>query len=86
MQNFKIGFNSVKHFFKSNLYLGRIYWQKVKSDFILKNKSIFTFKATGLDTPIFDKKITYNYITRFKLCLSLYPFLILTRTPFKAHK
>ena len=29
------------------------------------------------------KKNNYNYITRFKFCLSLYPLLKLTRTPFK---
>ena len=29
------------------------------------------------------KKMNYNYITWFKLCLSLYPLLILTPTPFK---
>ena len=28
------------------------------------------------------KKMNYNCINRFKFCLSLYPLLILTRTPF----
>ena len=38
----------------------------VKSDFILKNRSIFTFNDKGLDTQRFDKKINYTDITRFK--------------------
>ena len=32
---------------------------------------------------IWFAKINYTYLTRFKFCLSLYPLLILTRTPFK---
>ena len=52
-------------------------------DFILKNKSIFTFSDTGLDTQRFDQKMNSNYLTRFKFCLSLDPLLILTPTPFK---
>ena len=31
MPNLKIGYNFVKHFFKSNLYFGRIYSQNVKT-------------------------------------------------------
>ena len=30
--------------------------QRFKNDFIFKNKSIFTFNDTGLDTQRFDKK------------------------------
>ena len=59
--------------------------KKRQSDFILKNKLIFTFNDTGFDTQRFDKKMNYNYITRFKFGLFLYPLLILTRTPFKTH-
>ena len=40
------------------------------------------FNDTGLDTHRFVQKINYAYIIRFKFCLSLYPLLILTRTPF----
>ena len=36
-------------------------------DFMLKNKSLFSFNDTGLDTQRLDQKINYNYITRFKL-------------------
>ena len=60
MYNSKIGFKFAKHFFKSNLYLGRIYWQYAK------NKCTFTFNDTGLDTQRSDKKINYNYITQSK--------------------
>ena len=72
MHNFKIRFRFVKHFFKSNLYLSCIYWWNVKNYFILKNKSIFTFKDTGLGTQKFDQKINYYCITRLKFWLSLY--------------
>ena len=41
------------------------------------------FNDTELDTHRFDQNMNYNYITRFKFCLSLYPLLILTCTPFK---
>ena len=58
MHNFKIRSNFVKDLIKSNLYLGCILWQSVKSDFTLKNKSIFTLNDTRL-----DKRIDYNYIT-----------------------
>ena len=45
---------------------------KVKSDFIFKNKSIFTFIDIGLDTQRFDdKNMNYNYITRSN---SVYPY------------
>ena len=36
-------------------------------DFMSKNKSLFSFNDTGLDTQRLDQKINYNYITRFKL-------------------
>ena len=49
----------------------------------MKNKSIFTFNNTRLDTHTFLQKINYIYLTRLKFCLSLYPLLILTCTPFK---
>ena len=40
------------------------------------------FNDTGLEIRTdLIKKTNYNYITRFKLCISLYPLLILTRTP-----
>ena len=39
---------------------------KLKSDFILKNKLIFMFNDTGLDTQRFDQKINYICKTRFK--------------------
>ena len=31
-----------------------IQWENVKSDLIFKNKSIFTFNDTGLDTHLYD--------------------------------
>ena len=65
MYNSKIGFKFAKHFFKSNIYLGRIYWQNAKSD-LFSNKCTFTFNDTGLDTQRSDKKINYNYITQSK--------------------
>ena len=37
----------------------------MKSDFIFKNKWIFTFNDIGLETKRFDQKINFNYITRF---------------------
>ena len=40
---------------------------------MLKNKYIFTFKDTGLNTHRFDEKMNYNYITQFKFCLCPYP-------------
>ena len=55
MHNFKIGFKFVEDYLNSNLYFGRIQQRNV-SDFILKNKSIFTFNDTGLDTHRFDKQ------------------------------
>ena len=79
MYKFKIGFKFVKNFFNLNLYFGR----NVKSDLILKNKLIFTLNDTGLDTYRFVQKINYTYLSRYKFLLSLYPLLILTRTPFK---
>ena len=36
--------------------------KNVKSDFILKNKSILTFNNSRLNTQRFDKKINYNYM------------------------
>ena len=48
-------------------------------------KSIFTFNDTGPDTHRFDQQMNYKCINRFEFCLSLYPLLILTRTPFKKH-
>ena len=62
MHNFKIEFKFVRDFFNSNLYFGRILGRNVKSDFIFKNKSIFTFNDTKLDTHRFDKKMNYNYL------------------------
>ena len=55
MHNFKIGFKFVVTLFYSNLYFGRIYGRMAKSDFIFKNKSIFTVNDTGLDTHTFDE-------------------------------
>ena len=63
MFNFKIGFKLVKKKFKSNLYFGCIQRRNVKSDSIFKNKSIFTFNDTRLDTHRFDQKINYNHIS-----------------------
>ena len=50
--------------------------------FNFKNKSIFTFNNVHYDSYIWLTK-KFIYITRFKFCLSLYPLLILTCTPFK---
>ena len=74
MHNFEIRFNFAKHFLNQNyvrVYLGCIL-QSVNRHFILKNKSIFTFNDTEIDTQRFDQKVNYNYITRFNFCL--YPY------------
>ena len=68
MNNFQIGFDFVKNFLNQT-YILAVFNEKatkLKSDFILKNKLIFTFNDSGLDTQRFDQKINYNYITRFK--------------------
>ena len=43
--------------------------------FYFLNKLIFTFNDSGLETQRFDKK-KYNYKTRFKFELSLYPLFL----------
>ena len=78
MHNFKIVFECVKDLLNSNLYFGRM--GETSKVFKFKKKSIFKFNDTGLDTHRFDQKLKYNYINRFKFCLSLYPLLVLTRT------
>ena len=66
MHNFPIGFDFVKqNTFLNQTYILAVFNEKA-SAFILKNKSIFTFNDTRLDTQRFDQKINYNYITRFK--------------------
>ena len=50
MHKFKIGYKFFKDFLIQTCYFGRIQRRNVKSDFILKNKSIFTFNDAGLDT------------------------------------
>ena len=52
MHNFKIGFDFVKHFLKSNFFND----ETLKVMLFKKYKSIFTFNGTGLDTQRFDKK------------------------------
>ena len=66
MNNFKIRFKDV---FKSNLYFSRIQWRNVKSDFIFKNKSLFTFNDTGLYTHRFDQKMNYMFRDMDKIIL-----------------
>ena len=76
MHNFKIRFKFDKHFFKTNLYLGRIKWRNVKSDLFSKINQFLRSMTQRFDLN------NYKYITRFKFCLFLNPLLILTRTPF----
>ena len=55
MYIFKIGFKFVEHFsLIKPTYILAVF--NGESDFILKNKSIFTFNDTGLDTHRLDNK------------------------------
>ena len=85
MHNFQIGYNFFKQFFKSNLYSGRILCKSVKSDIILKkiNRVLRSATQGWIHRDLIKKKKKSNNITQFKFWLSLYPLLILTRTPFK---
>ena len=68
MHNFKIGINFVKHLKKN-------YSLALFDDDIAK---------VIRDMQRFDQQINYNYTTRFKFWLSLYPLLVLTYTPFES--
>ena len=61
MQNFKIGFKFLIPTFILALFNG----ETAKFILRVKNKSIFTLNDTELDTDRFDKKMNYNYITKF---------------------
>ena len=66
MHNFQIGFDFVKHFLPQTYILAVFNEKGSKVILFKKNKSIFTFNDTGLDTQRFDKIINYNYVTLFK--------------------
>ena len=52
--------------FLNQTYILAVFNEKASKVIYLKNKSIFAFNDTGLDTQRFDQTIYYNYITRFK--------------------
>ena len=56
MNNLKIGFNFVTHFFKSTYVLAVFNDETSKVIFIFKNKLIFMFNDIRLNTQRFDKK------------------------------
>ena len=73
----KSDLNLFETFLNQTYILAVFIGERSKVILFYKNKSIFTFNDTGLDTHRFGKKMNYNYTTRFKFFLSLYPLLIL---------
>ena len=86
MYNFKIGLSLVNAFLNQTYMLAVVNGERSKVILFSKINRFLRSKTQGSISIDLIKKMNYNYITRFKFRLSLYPLLIPTRTPFKTEK